>query len=106
MVQSIFSSALMNPAVKGPFFALINEGRNTIKVGLDRAQQTGEVRSDFAAFEMASYFQQVIFGTQCLWAMSDPTSQLEQRIERAFEIFWRGIAAPAGPAVNERRSKS
>src|SRR5690348_10045964 len=45
MVQSIFSSALMNPAVKDPFCALINEGRNTIRVALERAQQTGEVRS-------------------------------------------------------------
>lgn len=104
MVQSIFSSALMNPAVKDPFCALINEGRNTIKVALERAQQTGEVRNDFSALEMASFFQQQLFGTQCLWAMSDPTSDLQDRIGKTFAIFWRGISTD-GP-VRKRRSKA
>jgi AcrR family transcriptional regulator len=105
MVQSIFSSALMNPTVKEPFCALVNEGRHTIQVALERAQQTGEVRNDFSAFEMASCFQQVLVGTQCLWAMSDPSSNLPDRIERAFEILWSGMAASQRPARSRRRSK-
>jgi hypothetical protein len=96
MVQSIFSSALMNPAVKEPFCALINEGRNTIRVALERAQELGEVRKDIPALEMAKFFQQVLFGTQGIWAMSDPTSDLDDRISLAFEIFWRGIEAQHG----------
>ena len=96
MVQSIFSSALMNPAVQEPFCALINEGRNTICVALERAQELGEVRKDLPALEMAKFFQQVLFGTQGIWAMSDPVSDLDERISLAFEIFWRGIQAQPG----------
>jgi AcrR family transcriptional regulator len=93
MVQSIFSSALMNPAVKEPFCALINEARNTVRIALERAQKLGEVRKDIPALEMAKFFQQVMFGTQGIWAMSDPTSDLDDRVALAFEIFWRGIEA-------------
>jgi AcrR family transcriptional regulator len=96
MVRSIFSSALMNPAVQQPFCALINEGRNTIRVALERAQELGEVRKDMPALEMAKFFQQVLFGTQGIWAMSDPRSDLDERIALAFEIFWRGIEAEPG----------
>jgi TetR/AcrR family transcriptional regulator, cholesterol catabolism regulator len=106
MVQSIFSAALVNPAVKEPFCALINEGRNTICVALERGQELGEVRKDIPAVEMAKFFQQVLFGTQGIWAMSDPGSSLEERIDLAFEIFWRGIAAQPAPADRgSRRSK-
>ena len=93
MVQSIFSSALTNPAVREPFCALINEGRNTIRIALERGQELGQIRTDMKAIEMAKFLQQVLVGTQAIWAMSDPSSDVEERIAVAFEIFWRGVAA-------------
>lgn len=106
MVQSIFSSSLTNLAVREPFCALINEGRNTIRIALERGQELGQVRSDLKPIEMAKFLQQVLVGTQAIWAMSDPTSDLDERIEVAFEIFWRGIAAqPVEANAVPRRSK-
>jgi TetR/AcrR family transcriptional regulator, cholesterol catabolism regulator len=106
MVQSIFSSSLTNLAVREPFCALINEGRNTIRIALERGQELGQVRSDLKPIEMAKFLQQVLVGTQAIWAMSDPTSDLDERIEVAFEIFWRGIAAqPVEANALPRRSK-
>jgi hypothetical protein len=106
MVQSIFSSSLTNPAVREPFCALINEGRNTIRIALERGQELGQIRTDMKAIEMAKFLQQVLVGTQAIWAMSDPSSDLEERIAVAFEIFWRGVAAqPETATVSGRRSK-
>lgn len=106
MVQSIFSSSLTNPAVREPFCALINEGRNTIRIALERGQEVGQVRTDMKALEMAKFLQQVLLGTQAIWAMSDPSSDLDERIEVAFEIYWRGIAAqPESATTPVRRSK-
>ena len=106
MVQSIFSSSLTNPAVREPFCALINEGRHTIEIALKRGQEIGQVRSDMEAIEMAKFLQQILIGTQAIWAMSDPSSDLDERIEVAFEIFWRGITAqPESAKAPARRSK-
>jgi AcrR family transcriptional regulator len=106
MVQSIFSSAMTNKDVRQPFCALINEGRNTIKIALERGQELGQVRADMKAMDMAKFLQHVLFGTQGIWAMSEPTSDLDERIAVAFEIFWRGIVAqPATGAAAGRRSK-
>jgi AcrR family transcriptional regulator len=106
MVQSIFSVSLTNPAVREPFCALINEGRNTIRIALERGQALGQVRTDVQALDMAKFLQQVLFGTQGIWAMSDPNSDLDERIASAFEIFWRGIAAqPESASASGLRSK-
>jgi AcrR family transcriptional regulator len=106
MVQSIFSSAMTNPDVRVPFCALINEGFKTITTALERGQQIGQVRKDIKAADMAKFLQQVLFGTQGIWAMSDPDTDLDERIAFAYEIFWRGIAAqPASAERSGRRSK-
>lgn len=105
MVQSIFSSSLTNPSVREPFCALVNEARATIQIALERGQELGQVRADIEALEMAKFLQQVLVGTQAIWAMSDPASDLDERIESTFEIFWRGIAAQPGAKSPARRSK-
>jgi AcrR family transcriptional regulator len=106
MVQSIFSSSLTNPSVREPFCALVNEARTTVQIALERGQELGQVRRDIEALEMAKFLQQVLVGTQSIWAMSDPTSDLDERIEVAFEIFWRGVTAqPDGAKAPARRSK-
>ena len=105
MVQSIFSSSLTNPSVREPFCALVNEARTTVQIALERGQALGQVRADIQALEMAKFLQQVLVGTQAIWAMSDPSSDLDERIEVAFEIFWRGIAAQPESAKAPRRSK-
>lgn len=105
MVQSIFSSAMTKPDVRGPFCALINEGYKTITLALERGQQLGQVRKDTKATDMAKFLQQVLFGTQGIWAMSDPESDLDERIGFAYEIFWRGISVQPAAAANGRRSK-
>jgi len=105
MVQSIFSSSLTNPSVREPFCALVNEARATVQIALERGQELGQVRQDIEAMEMAKFLQQVLVGAQAIWAMSDPSSDLDERIEVAFEIFWRGIAAQPDSKTTARRSK-
>jgi len=106
MVQSIFSVSLTNPAVREPFCALVNEGRHTIEIALERGQELGQVRADISALDMAKFLQQVLFGTQGIWAMSDPNSDLDERIASAFEIFWRGVAAEPDTTTNGRVRRS
>jgi AcrR family transcriptional regulator len=65
-------------------------------------QQRREFRDDLPALELAQVFRQTIFGTLLMWSVYGDAS-LAERIERAMEILWMGMAprepvtpAPAG----------
>jgi AcrR family transcriptional regulator len=54
-------------------------------------QERGEFRRDLPALELAQVFRQTIFGTLLMWSVYGDAS-LAERIERAMEILWMGIA--------------
>jgi AcrR family transcriptional regulator len=54
-------------------------------------QERGEFRRDVPALELAQVFRQTIFGTLLMWSLYGDAS-LANRIERAMEILWMGIA--------------
>jgi AcrR family transcriptional regulator len=54
-------------------------------------QERGEFRGDLPALELAQVFRQTIFGTLLMWSLYGDAS-LAQRIERAIEILWMGMA--------------
>jgi AcrR family transcriptional regulator len=69
-----------------------------VKIG----QERGEFRRDLPALELAQVFRQTIFGTLLMWSVYGDAS-LAERIERAMEILWMGIAprAPVTMALAE-----
>jgi AcrR family transcriptional regulator len=58
---------------------------------LQIGQERGEFRGDLPALELAQVFRQTIFGTLLMWSLYGDAS-LAQRIERAMEILWMGMA--------------
>src|SRR5580693_9344481 len=54
-------------------------------------QERGEFRRDVPALELAQVFRQTIFGTLLMWSLHGDAS-LSDRIERALEILWLGLA--------------
>jgi AcrR family transcriptional regulator len=66
-------------------------------------QERGEFRRDVPALELAQVFRQTIFGTLLMWSLYGDAS-LSDRIERALEILWMGLAPRAG--VTQAASKS
>jgi AcrR family transcriptional regulator len=70
--------------------------RNTRSEGLltqliQIGQERGEFRRDVPALELAQVFRQTTFGTLLMWSVYGDAS-LAERIERAMEIMWMGIA--------------
>ena len=54
-------------------------------------QERGEFRRDVPALELAQVFRQTIFGTLLMWSLHGDAS-LSDRIERALEVLWMGLA--------------
>ncbi len=76
--------------------------RNTRAEGLltqliQIGQERGEFRPDVPALELARVFRQTIFGTLLMWSVQGDAS-LAERIERAMEVLWMGIA-PRAPVT-------
>ncbi len=57
-----------------------------------QGQKKREIRSDYAAHNLARAFQQLFFGTLILWTLPPP-SRLKQRLEAAFGLYWSSLAA-------------
>src|ERR1700733_13232999 len=58
-------------------------------------QGRGEFRRDVPALELAQVFRQTIFGTLLMWSLHGDAS-LSDRIERALEVLWMGLAPREG----------
>jgi AcrR family transcriptional regulator len=65
-------------------------------------QERGEFRRDVPALELAQVFRQTIFGTLLMWSLYGDAS-LSDRIERAMEIVWMGLAPrePVTPGLEQ-----
>ncbi len=95
MLRSLLGMALNNKMLFELFSMVLAKGRERVTTIIERGQQLGEIRSELDAPEVARCLQQVIFGTNFIWAASKPSNLMEWQ-ERSLEIFWRGIAAETG----------
>jgi len=56
-------------------------------------QQSGEIRRDVTAADLAQLFQQTFFGFLHLWVLM-PNQNLSRRINTAFDLFWAATVRP------------
>ena len=66
-------------------------------------QERGEFRGDLPALELAQVFRQTIFGTLLMWSVYGDAS-LAERIERAMEILWMGMAPREPVTISPAKS--
>lgn len=104
LVRSLIGVALTNNTLSKFLGRMIEMGRDHLANIMQRGQQLGELRSDFPPLELARIMQHAMFGTNMVWSIA-ARSDLDEWLDKTFNVFWRGIAAEAMP-VNETRVSS
>jgi AcrR family transcriptional regulator len=94
MLRSLLGCAYTNDLVWERFKQLLALARELIAQVMRRGQELGEIRVDIPPLELARLYQQTVFGTNAIWSLHPPAN-LDEWIDRTFDIFWRGIAAEA-----------
>jgi len=105
MLRSLLGCAYTNDLVWEKFKHLLALARELISQVMRRGQELGEIRVDIPPLELARLYQQMVFGTNAIWSLHPPAN-LDEWIDRTFDIFWRGIATEARPVPRAARPVS
>jgi AcrR family transcriptional regulator len=91
IVRALLQANLSSTAVR----EIMRENHARSHVLLTKLIQTGqdrrEIRTDLPAADIAQVFRQTVFGTLLLWSVYGDSS-LPERIHKAFDLLWDGIA--------------
>ena len=90
MFQSLITAIFSNEAVQKRMSEGLNRGRQILAELISHRQQSGEIRNDISADEIAHSFQRMIFGTTLIWSLS-PDITLEANLKKMTEVFICGI---------------
>lgn len=97
LTRALFSAVLSSEFVRDKAAEMLGEGRKNLATMIAAGQQRGEIRRDRKAADLALACQRAITGTLLLWAMH-PGVNLKTWLDKAFQDFWAGAAAPKGRA--------
>ena len=103
LLRSLLGTLISNPSLVQLLTSVLQEGRKQIATIIERGQDIGEIRRDISAAEIARCLQQVAFGTNFIWSVSN-SPDLTAWQARSMDLFWRGIAAQPEP-ISPRASK-
>jgi hypothetical protein len=95
LVRAILVANLTSAPVRQLVLANMKRGRELLSGLFAAAQQQGRVRADLRPVHLARAMHQMFFGTLLLWAL-DPSESLQERLDRALDLFLAGISARAG----------
>jgi hypothetical protein len=100
IVRALLQANLSSTAVR----EIMRENHARSHALLTRLIQTGqdrrEIRTDLPAADVAQVFRQTVFGTLLLWSVYGDSS-LPERIHKAFDLLWDGIAPRQNAAPPE-----
>jgi len=71
----------------------LSRGREMLAQLILKGQEGREVRTDLDPAETARLFQQTMMGAMLLWSL-DPVVELAPWLDKTFDFFWAGVAAP------------
>jgi AcrR family transcriptional regulator len=102
LTRSLLIALLSSEPVRERLLVTLAEARVVLAEVFTIAQQRHEISSDRDSADLAMKFQQLMFGSLALWAIGVP-DDFKTYLDRTFEIFWAGAAAPLVelPARNE-----
>lgn len=92
LFRSLMGTVLLNRPLTALFEQIAATARDQIARILARGQELGEIRQDVSADELARSFQQFAWGTLVMWSLQG-SDDVQARLARTVEIFWKGIAA-------------
>jgi AcrR family transcriptional regulator len=90
LFQSLMTAIFSNEAVGNRMAAGMKLGRGMLAELIEKRQQSGEIRNDTAALDLAHSLQRMILGTMLVWSLS-PESRLEDNLRAVTEVFIHGI---------------
>jgi len=90
--QSVFTAIFSNEAIRSKMAENLRQGRELLAKLIEKRQQSGEIRADLPAMEIASLFQVNILGTMMLCALA-PDNILKEKIGNMATAFVEGIQA-------------
>lgn len=90
MFQSLITAILSNNAVQKRTAEGLSRGRHMLAKLISHRQQSGEIRNDIEAEEIALSFQRMIFGTTFIWSLS-PDTTLEASLKKMTDVFICGV---------------
>jgi AcrR family transcriptional regulator len=96
LLRSLLGTLISNPSLLNLLTSVLKDGREHIKSIIARGQHLGEIRGDLPAAEIARCFQQVAFGTNFVWSVSEAADLTAWQV-RSMDLFWRAIAAQPEP---------
>jgi len=91
VVRAILQANLTSSSVRSVMRERSARSEGLLTQLVEIGQERGEFRRDVPALELAQVFRQTIFGTLLMWSLYGDAS-LSDRIERAMEILWMGLA--------------
>ncbi len=92
LVRAILATNLMSTPVRRLMLVNLKHGLELLSRLFAAAQKQNQVRSDMDPVRLARAMHQMFFGTLILWAL-DPSEALQERLDRALELFWCGVSA-------------
>jgi AcrR family transcriptional regulator len=90
MFQSLITAILSNNAVQKRMAEGLSRSRQMLAELISHRQQSGEIRNDIEAEEIAHSFQRMIFGTTFIWSLA-PDTTLEANLKKMTEVFICGV---------------
>lgn len=95
VVRALLQANLSSSSVRSVMLERSARAEGLLTQLVQIGQERGEFRRDVPALELAQVFRQTIFGTLLMWSLHGDAS-LSDRIERALEILWLGLAPREG----------
>ncbi len=92
LFQSLTTAFFSNETIRTRMAEGLGRGRDMLAELIEKRQQSGEIRSDLPAKEIASSFQRIILGTMMVWSFA-PDRTLEEHLRDMVNVFVKGIHA-------------
>ncbi len=90
LVQSVLVPTLSSDAMRQKMAEDLREDRLMLAELMEARQKKGEIRDDFSPVELASHFQQALFGTTVVWSLS-ASRPLDDYLKKMTAILWSGM---------------
>ena len=103
VVRALLQANLSSSSVRSVMLERSARAEGLLTQLVQIGQERGEFRRNVPALELAQVFRQTIFGTLLMWSLHGDAS-LSDRIERALEVLWMGLAPREG--VTQAASES
>jgi len=90
LFKSLMTAIFSNEAVGKRMAEGLELSRERLGALIGTRQQTGEIRSDIKAEEIAHSLQRMILGSTLVWSLA-PVTRFEDDLRRTIEVFVHGI---------------